>query len=53
MRNPLRSASTLDGGWPAVFATTAQVLVAFLVVALLLHLAGNLRVALTTARRQE
>ena len=36
---------TLDDGWPAVLATTAQVLVAFLVVTLLLHFAGNARAA--------
>ena len=37
---------TLDGGWPAALATTALVLAAFLVVAVLLHLAGNARAAL-------
>ena len=37
---------TLDGGWPAALATTALVLAAFLVVAVLLHLAGNVRAAL-------
>ncbi|KIS27316.1 hypothetical protein TV39_12505 [Arthrobacter sp. SPG23] len=37
---------TLDGGWPAALTTTAQVLVAFLIVAVLLHLAGNARAAL-------
>lgn len=39
---------TLDGGWPAALMTTAQVLVAFLVVAILLHVAGNARAALAT-----
>ena len=37
---------TLDGGWPAVLARTAQVLVAFLVVTILLHVTGNARAAL-------
>jgi hypothetical protein len=37
---------TLDGGWAAVFVSTGQVLLGFLVVAVLVHLAGNLRVAL-------
>jgi len=37
---------TLEGGWSAVLTTTAQVLVAFLVVALLVHFAGNLRAAI-------
>lgn len=37
---------TLDGGWPAALTTTAQVLVAFLIVAVLLHVAGNARAAL-------
>jgi hypothetical protein len=37
---------TLDGGWPAALATTAQVLVAFLVVAFLVHATGNGRAAL-------
>lgn len=37
---------TLDGGWPAALTTTAQVLVAFLIVAILLHVAGNARAAL-------
>ena len=36
----------LDGGWPAVIATSAQVLAAFLVVGVLVHLAGNARVGL-------
>lgn len=34
---------TRDGGWEAVFATTAQVFVAFLAVAVVIHLIGNLR----------
>ncbi|MDN4645392.1 Pr6Pr family membrane protein [Arthrobacter sp. PsM3] len=34
------------GGWPAALTTTAQVLVAFLIVAVLLHVAGNARSAL-------
>jgi len=37
---------TLDGGWPAALTTTAQVLAAFLVVAVLLHVAGNMRASL-------
>ena len=37
---------TLDGGWPAALATTAQVLVAFLVIAFVVHAAGNGRAAL-------
>lgn len=37
---------TLDGGWPAVLRTTTQVLVAFLVIALLVHFAGNWRAGL-------
>ena len=37
---------TLDGGWPAALTTTAQVLVTFLVIATLLHGAGNARSAL-------
>ena len=41
---------TLDGGWPRVFVATAQVLVAFLVVSVLVHVAGNARVALATER---
>lgn len=41
---------TLEGGWPAVLAMTAQVLVAFLVVSLLVHFAGNARAALATRR---
>ncbi|MGY3565147.1 Pr6Pr family membrane protein [Sinomonas sp. RB5] len=41
---------TLDGGWPAVAATTGQVLAAFLVVAVLIHAAGNIRVALAVGR---
>ncbi|GHG55366.1 hypothetical protein GCM10012320_27170 [Sinomonas cellulolyticus] len=41
---------TLDGGWAAVFVTTGEVLVAFLVVALLLHAAGNIRVSLAAGR---
>lgn len=34
---------TREGGWGAVFATTAQVFVAFLAVAVIIHLIGNLR----------
>lgn len=30
-----------DGGWPAALTTTSHVLVAFLVIALLVHFAGN------------
>ena len=41
---------TLEGGWPTVLAMTAQVLVTFLVVALLVHLAGNGRAALAAPR---
>ncbi|RRJ88255.1 hypothetical protein EG850_02085 [Gulosibacter macacae] len=37
---------TKPGGWGAVLQTTAMVLVAFLVIALLLHVLGNMRVAL-------
>ncbi|CAN7361345.1 Pr6Pr family membrane protein [Arthrobacter sp. LjRoot78] len=36
----------LDGGWPAVIATSAQVLAAFLIAGVLVHLAGNARVGL-------
>jgi hypothetical protein len=41
---------TLDGGWPAALTTTAEVLAAFLVVAVFLHGAGNARVALAVPR---
>lgn len=41
---------TLDGGWPAVLATTSQVLVAFLAIAFLVHLAGNWRAGLAAGR---
>ncbi|MFJ6077372.1 Pr6Pr family membrane protein [Pseudarthrobacter sp. NPDC092419] len=34
---------TLEGGWSAVLITTAEVLFAFLLAGLLVHLAGNLR----------
>ncbi|MEW1809435.1 Pr6Pr family membrane protein [Pseudarthrobacter phenanthrenivorans] len=34
---------TLDGGWPGVLGATTQVLAAFLVVAVLVHAAGNAR----------
>ena len=37
---------TLDGGWPAALTTTAQVLAAFLLIAFLVHGAGNGRAAL-------
>lgn len=37
---------TLDGGWGAALTTTAQVLAAFLAVAVLLHVAGNIRASL-------
>ncbi|MGM9471427.1 Pr6Pr family membrane protein [Pseudarthrobacter sp. YS3] len=37
---------TVDGGWSAMLLVIAQVLVAFLVVALLVHVAGNRRAAL-------
>lgn len=40
------------GGWGQVLATTAQVLVAFLVVAILLHLLGLWRVALARGRER-
>lgn len=43
---------TLDGGWPAALTTTAQVLVAFLVIALLVHFAGNWRSALAAGRER-
>jgi hypothetical protein len=39
---------TLEGGWPAALMTTAQVLVAFLLIALLVHFGGNARAALAT-----
>ena len=42
---------TLDGGWPAVLITTAEVLVAFLVAGLLVHLAGKLRASLAAGTR--
>lgn len=38
------------GGWGQVFATTAQVLVAFLAVAVVMHLVGLARVALARGR---
>ena len=38
------------GGWAAVLATTAQVLVAFLAVAVVLHLGGVLRASLARGR---
>ena len=41
---------TLEGGWAAVLITTAEVLIAFLVAGLLVHLAGNLRVRLAAER---
>ncbi|UUL77662.1 Pr6Pr family membrane protein [Pseudarthrobacter sp. Fe7] len=41
---------TLDGGWVRVFVATAQVLAAFLVVSVLVHAAGNARVALAAGR---
>ncbi len=41
---------TLDGGWPAALTTTAQVLAASLVMALLVHLSGNGRAALAAVR---
>lgn len=37
---------TRDGGWSAVFATTSQVFVAFLAVAVIVHVLGNLRASL-------
>jgi len=40
---------TLDGGWPAALTTTAEVLLAFLAVAVLLHVAGNARSSLAAA----
>jgi Fe2+ transport system protein B len=43
---------TLEGGWPAALTTTAQVLVAFLVIALLVHAGGNARAALATRRKR-
>jgi len=39
---------TLEGGWAAALTTTAEVLAAFLVAAVLLHVAGNARAGLTT-----
>ncbi|WP_235008675.1 Pr6Pr family membrane protein [Arthrobacter sp. SLBN-122] len=41
---------TLDGGWLRVLGATGQVLIAFLVVSLLVHAAGNARVALATGK---
>ena len=41
---------TLEGGWPAALASIARVLVAFLVIAALVHLAGNARAALALGR---
>ena len=41
---------TLGGGWPAALTTTARVLVAFLVFAVLVHAAGNWRAALAVGR---
>lgn len=43
---------TLEGGWLAALMTTAQVLVAFLLIALLVHLGGNARAALATRRKR-
>jgi hypothetical protein len=43
---------TLEGGWPAALTTTAQVLVAFLLIALLVHAGGNARAALATRRKR-
>ncbi|MDV8146199.1 Pr6Pr family membrane protein [Arthrobacter sp. B10-11] len=43
---------TLGGGWPAALMTTAQVLVAFLLIALLVHLGGNARAALAIRRKR-
>ncbi|BCW79431.1 Pr6Pr family membrane protein [Arthrobacter sp. NicSoilC5] len=41
---------TLDGGWARVFVSTTQVLVAFLVVSVLVHAAGNARAALAAGK---
>jgi hypothetical protein len=41
---------TLDGGWVRVLGATGQVLIAFLVVSLLVHAVGNVRVALATGK---
>ncbi|MEK0157071.1 Pr6Pr family membrane protein [Arthrobacter oryzae] len=43
---------TLEGGWPAALMTTAQVLVAFLLIAVLVHFGGNARAALATRRKR-
>lgn len=43
----------LDGGWPAVIATSTGVLAAFLVVGVLVHLAGNARVGLARGPGKE
>lgn len=43
---------TLEGGWPRVLAMTAQVLAAFLVAAVLVHVAGNGRAALAAPRER-
>lgn len=41
---------TIDGGWPRVLGTTGQVLAAFLAVSVLVHAAGNARVALAAGK---
>lgn len=43
---------TLDGGWIAMLTVIAEVLAAFLVVALLVHFAGNWRAALAAGRER-
>ena len=43
---------TLDGGWLAMLTVIAEVLVAFLVVAVLVHFAGNWRAALAAGRER-
>lgn len=44
---------TQPGGWPSVFETTAMVLVAFLAIAVVVHVVGNLRVALAHRDNRE
>mgnify|MGYP001114404221 CR=1 FL=1 len=41
---------TLDGGWPKVLVATGQVLIAFLAVSVLVHVAGNARTALAAGK---
>lgn len=43
---------TLDGGWSTVLTMTAQVLVAFLVIAYLVHVAGNGRAVIASGHER-